>query len=69
MLFAAEIDIFPLWCYYIRVGEILHHKTRQAVMAHTTRKGGDSMPLTITFHAFGYVFTIRVKRENRHSAK
>ncbi len=38
-------------------------------MAHTTRKGGDSMPLTITFHAFGYVFTIRVKRENRHSAK
>ena len=32
-------------------------------MAYTTRKGGDSMPLTITFHVFGYVFTIRVKRE------
>ena len=27
------------------------------------------MPITLTFHLFRLVFTIRVKRENRHSAK
>ena len=30
---------------------------------------GDTMPITLTFHIFGLVFTIRVKRENRHSGK
>ena len=32
-------------------------------------KGGEIMPITLTFHIFGLVFTIRVKKENRHSAK
>ena len=32
-------------------------------------KGGEKMPITITFHLFGLVFSIRIKRENRHSAK
>ena len=27
------------------------------------------MPITLTIHLFGYVITIRVKSENRHSAK
>ena len=36
---------------------------------HTLRKEVTSMPVTLTFHIFGLVFTIRVKRENRHSGK
>ncbi len=27
------------------------------------------MPITITLHILGYVVTIRIKSENRHSAK
>ena len=27
------------------------------------------MPITITLHIFGYTVTIRIKGENRHSAK
>ena len=46
---------------------VLH--TTAGGLAHTTRKGGDLMPLTITFHIFGYVVTIRVKCETRHSDK
>ena len=33
------------------------------------RKEVRTMPITLTFHIFGYVITIRVKRESRHSAK
>ena len=41
---------------------------RQAV-GYTTRKGVRLVPITLTVHIFGVVITIRVKRENRHSAK
>jgi len=27
------------------------------------------MPITLTIHLFGLVFTLKVKRESRHSAK
>ena len=27
------------------------------------------MPITLTFHIFGLVFTIKVKSENRHPAR
>ena len=33
------------------------------------RKGGDKMPITITFHIFGFTVTIRIKGRNRHSAQ
>lgn len=36
---------------------------------HTTRKGVRHMPITLTVHIFGYVFTLKVKRENRHPAR
>ena len=36
---------------------------------YALRKGGDSMPITLTIHLFGLVFTLKVKRESRHSAK
>ncbi len=32
-------------------------------------KGGEAMPITVTFHIFGYVVTIKVKSENRHPAR
>ena len=41
---------------------------RQAV-GYTTRKGVRLVPITLTVHIFGVVITIKVKRENRHSAK
>ena len=41
---------------------------RQAV-GYTTRKGVRLMPITLTLYIFGFVVTIRVKSENRHSAK
>ena len=41
---------------------------RQAV-GYTTRKGVRLVPITLTLHIFGFVITIKVKRENRHSAK
>ena len=43
------------------------HK-RQAV-GHTTREGVRLVPITLTFHIFGYVVTIRVKSENRHPGR
>ena len=41
---------------------------RQAV-SYTTRKGVRLMPITLTLHILGFVITIKVKSENRHSAK
>ena len=32
-------------------------------------KGGMYMPITITFHLFGFTVTIRITCRNRHSAK
>ena len=29
-------------------------------------KGGEKMPITLTFHVFGLTFTIRIKKQNRH---
>jgi len=31
-------------------------------------KGGEQMPITLTFHFFGFVITVRVKSKNRHRA-
>ncbi len=33
------------------------------------RQGGTEMPITLTFHIFGYTVTITVKSRNRHSDK
>ena len=33
------------------------------------RKEVRDMPITLTFHIFGLVFTIRVKSENRHPGR
>ena len=41
---------------------------RQAV-GYILREEVVDMPITITLHIFGYVVTIRIKSENRHSAK
>ena len=41
---------------------------RKAV-GHIPRKGVRLVPITLTLHIFGFVITIRVKSENRHSAK
>ena len=42
--------------------------TMQAV-GYTHPKGGVYMPITLTFHVFGITVTVRLKRDNRHSAK
>ena len=46
---------------------MLHHNGRRFGSHHP--KGGDLMPFTLTFHLLGFVITLKVKRENRHSAK
>ena len=66
-IYRQKLTIYPHFAK-IRAGSGLLPTTAGG-LAHTTRKGGDLMPLTITFHIFGYVVTIRVKCENRHSAK
>ena len=40
-------------------------------MAIILRKGVKLMPITLTFHVFGYTITLKVtkKSNNRHSAK
>ena len=54
------------------VGEehCLQQAARQAV-GHHSPKGGDRMPITLTFHLFGITVQIRLtkKSNNRHSAK
>ena len=34
-----------------------------------TPKGGDMMPITLTFHILRWTVTIKVKSGNRHSGK
>ena len=45
-----------------------HCIQRQAVRPHF-RKEVRLMPITLTFHIFGLVFTIKVKSENRHPGR
>ena len=33
------------------------------------RKGGEKMPITLTFHILHWTVTVKVKSGNRHSAK
>lgn len=42
---------------------------RQAVCPGILRKEVRDMPITITFHVFGFTVTVRIKGRNRHSAK
>lgn len=44
--------------FAITVGGWLHHP-----------KGGEAMPITLTFHILIWTVTIHVKSRNRHSAK
>ena len=37
---------------------------------YSNPKGGEYMPIIVTFHPFGFTVTIRItKRDNRHSDK
>ena len=63
----APFDRISPKCYDNAAGEMLHHNGRRFGSHHP--KGGDLMPFTLTFHLFGLVITLKVKRENRHSAK
>ena len=47
---------------------IEYHKNGGRLWLHL-RKGGGKMPITLTFHIFGYTVTIRIKARSRHSAK
>jgi len=48
----------------------LQQAARQAV-GHHLRKEVMLMPITLTWHVFGYTFTLTIKKKsnNRHSAK
>lgn len=48
--------LYPWHC--TTAGGWLHHP-----------RGGEAMPITLTIHILGYTVTIRVKKQNRHSAK
>ena len=41
----------------------------QRVVGHSSMRGGDEMPMTFTFHWYGFTITIRVKRDSRHPAR
>ena len=50
----------------VRAG-VLHNKAGRFGLKPP--KGGDLMPVTITFHLFGLTFTLRIKWENRHPGR
>ena len=43
--------------------------TRRRAGSHATPKGGDKMPITLTFHVLFWTVTIRVKSRNRHPGR
>ena len=53
-------------CMSLFSGKALH--TTAGGSAHF-RKEVSLMPITLTFHIFGLVFTIKVKSENRHPGR
>ena len=67
------VDI--LWLAYGSVGSVrqgtggIHESVKR--LAYTLRKEVKLMPITLTFHVFGYTITLKVtkKSNNRHSAK
>ena len=70
----ANIDRLRLMCYGEdpSKGGVSHNEQLAVCGSRTTfRREVSLMPITLTLHIFGYVITIRVKREsnNRHSAK
>ena len=44
-------------------------ETQQRQAVDSTRKGGEHMPITLTFHVYGITVTVTLKRDKRHSAK
>jgi hypothetical protein len=44
-------------------------QARGTAVSDTTQKGGEQMPITLTFHLFGLTVTVRVKKQNRHPAR
>jgi len=56
------LDILTVYVLY-------SHQARGEAVSYTTRKGVKQMPITLTIHILGYTVTIRVKKQNRHSAK
>ena len=55
-------------CWNLWYGNNRAMHERQAV-GYILREEVVDMPITITLHILGYVVTIRIKSENRHSAK
>ena len=55
------------YCVYgAPLGRWALHKTAGS---HATPKGGDKMPITLTFHVLFWTVTIRVKSRNRHPGR
>ena len=66
-IFACILSNFMILCV-CRFLAARHCIQRQAVQPHF-RKEVRLMPITLTFHIFGLVFTIKVKSENRHPGR
>ena len=54
---------------YAELGKMQSGAARTAGGWSHLREEVVDMPITITLHIFGYTVTIRIKGENRHSAK
>ena len=54
---------------YAKLGKMRSGAARTAGGWSHLREEVVDMPITITLHIFGYTVTIRIKGENRHSAK
>ena len=54
---------------YAELGKMQSGAARTAGSWSHLREEVVDMPITITLHIFGYTVTIRIKGENRHSAK
>jgi len=64
------LDIRCTVCYIeFADGNTPPEAARGEAVSHSTRRGEITMPITITLHIFGYILTIRVKRQDRHPAR
>ena len=66
--FFLYFDNFCVIYEFVAFQAARHCIQRQAVRPHF-RKEVKLMPITLTFHIFGLVFTIKVKSENRHPGR
>ena len=65
----ATLTFWGEWCKNTEKGFCAREPGDGRRFGCTNPKGGVDMPITLTFHVFGCTVTVKVKSDNRHSAK